>query len=61
MNKDFETHALGTAKEIRLSRDLAREIEKTTEQYGNVVPHNVMKAYQKLCEHYQVQIENGAP
>lgn len=54
---DFETHPRGTAKEITLSRDLAREIEQVTRQYGNVVPENVLNAYYKLKEHYALQIE----
>lgn len=58
---DTETHAVGTLTEIQLSRALAREIEQITQQYPGTVPHNVMQAYHKLCEHYQVQMEMGAP
>jgi len=53
---DFETHQVGTFKEIKLSRDLAREIDQVTRQYGNVIPENVMNAFYKLKEHYAVQI-----
>ena len=52
-----EIHPEGTATEIKLSRALAREIAQVTEQYGGVVPHNVMQAYHKLREHYNLQIQ----
>lgn len=51
-NKDY-------MEEIRLSRELAREIESVTNQYGEVVPHNVWLAYLKLKKHYEMQIEEG--
>jgi hypothetical protein len=55
---DFEVHDIGTARELKLSRDLAREIDQVTRQFGNVVPENVMNAYLKLKEHYALQIES---
>ena len=55
---DFEVHPIGTAREIRLSRDLARAIESNIEQYGNVVPHDVLQAYLKLKDYYAYQIES---
>ena len=55
--KDFEVHPRGTAEEIKLSRALAKEIEQITHQYGGVVPHNVMLAYNRLLAHYTKQIE----
>jgi hypothetical protein len=55
--KDFEVHPIGTAEEIRLSRALANEIEQITHQYGGVVPHNVILAYNKLLDHYTKQIQ----
>lgn len=55
---DFEVHDIGTARELKLSRDLAREIDQVTRQYGNVVPENVMNVYLKLKEHYALQIES---
>lgn len=59
MNSDqMELMFPGTSTEIRLSRALAREIEQVTNQYGNVVPNNVMQAYYKLCDHYKFQMEN---
>ena len=57
MMKDFEVHPRGTAEEIALSRALANQIEQITHQYGGVVPHNVMLAYNKLCDHYMKQIQ----
>ena len=56
--RDFEVHPIGTTREIKLSRDLAREIEQVTQQYGNVIPNNVMQAYLKLVEYYARQIES---
>ena len=56
---DFEVHEIGTARELKLSRDLSREIEETTRQYGNMIPQNVLNAYYKLREHYAKQIEAG--
>jgi hypothetical protein len=55
--KDFEVHPIGTAEEIRLSRALANEIEQITHQYGKVVPHNVILAYNNLVEHYTHQMQ----
>lgn len=58
---DFEVHAIGTTKEIQLSRALAREIARITEQFGSVIPESVMTAYDKLAQHYLWQIDQGAP
>ena len=58
MSKDFEVHPIGTANEIKLSRQLSSAIEQITHQYGGVVPHNVMLAYNKLYEHYVKQIQH---
>lgn len=54
---DFETHPRGTAKELELSRALANEIGAIIEQYGNVIPDNVLKAYNRLKELYNFQLE----
>lgn len=54
---DFEVHPRGTTDEITASRALAREIEQITEQYGKVIPGNVMKAYERLTEIYKNQLE----
>lgn len=56
---DFEVHEIGTAREIKLSRDLAREIEQSIRQYGNTIPENVLNSYLKLKEFYALQIESG--
>ena len=60
MSNDFEVHAIGTSTELRLSRDLSREIEQTLHQFGEVLPDNVRLAYNRLNEHYakQIQMEN---
>ena len=52
MINDFETHPRGTIEELRLSRELAAEIQQTVEQYGQVIPNNVMQAYNRLYGHY---------
>lgn len=59
VQNDFETHSIGTAKEIALSRELARAIAQLQDQYPGVVPRDVMKVYEKLNQHYQWQIEEG--
>lgn len=56
---DFETHPVGTAREINLSRALATQIEQVMQQYGpGILPHNVVNAYNKLYEYYIIQMEN---
>lgn len=57
--KDFEVHPIGTFGEIKLSRELAREIEQVTQQYGNVVPSSILNVYYKLREYYARQIESN--
>lgn len=56
---DFEVHQIGSFTEIKLSRALARAIEQNLIQYGNVVPQDVLNAYNELKKHYQWQIEEG--
>lgn len=56
---DFEVHPIGYAEEIRLSRELARTIGQCLEQWGQVIPDDVYKAYLKLNKHYQLQMERG--
>lgn len=53
----FETHPRGTAEEIRLSRELAREIEKINEQFRGAVPQPIWAKFKKLNKHYQLQME----
>jgi hypothetical protein len=57
MTHDFETHPVGTAEEIKLSRDLARAIEQIIAQYGLVVPNSVVTPYNSLLKHYKKQME----
>jgi len=57
MVNDFETHPVGTAEEIKLSRDLARAVEQIIAQYGLVVPNSVVASYNKLLKHYEKQME----
>ena len=58
MSKDFEVHPIGTANEIKLSRQLSSEIEQITQQYGDgIVPNSVFKAYKELIDYYAMQIE----
>jgi hypothetical protein len=57
--KDFEVHEIGHYEEIRLSRELANAIEQELQSYGQVIPHSVMQAYQRLKAHYAKQIEAG--
>ena len=54
---DFEVHAIGTAKELRLSRALAQSIAQIEQQYRGVVPDPVMRAYNELFKFYQEQLE----
>ena len=57
---DFETHPRGTFDEIRASRKLANAIELLTRTYGtNIVPIDVWKAYQELCNVYNRHMLNG--
>lgn len=56
---DFEVHEIGSFTEIKLSRALARAIEQNLNQFGNVMPQDVINAYYELRKHYQWQIEEG--
>jgi hypothetical protein len=55
---DFETHPRGTAEELRLLRALVGEIKQVMDQFGQVIPHNVVIAYNKLSGYYIKQIHN---
>lgn len=52
MTNDFETHPRGTIEELRLSRELASEIQQSLDQFGEVIPNNVRQAYNRLYGHY---------
>lgn len=58
MNNDFEVHPIGTATEIKLSRELANAISQELISFGQVVPQSVFQAYKNLCEHYKDTIES---
>ena len=54
---DFETHVRGTATEIRLSRELIKEMEMIMTQYGRgIFPESVLAAYDKLVAHHSLQL-----
>ena len=55
MGKDFETHPIGTIKEIRLSRSLAMAIE--SELQVSHFSEKILNAYKELKSHYDWQIE----
>lgn len=56
---DFETHPIGTSKEIKLSRQLVNEITEVIQSFeAGIFPVNVLKAYDELLSHYEWQMEN---
>lgn len=56
---DFEVHDIGTATELRLSRQLVNEIKQVGEQYGfGLFPSNVLNTYKELIAFYSTQQEN---
>lgn len=54
---DFETHPIGTAREIAASRTLAHSIKEMIDQYGMVIPTSVHQAYLVLEAEYKKQLE----
>jgi hypothetical protein len=53
---DFEVHERGTARELRLSRELTDEIRQVIESYGEgIIPLNVLQAYKRLLGEYMHQ------
>ena len=48
---DFETHARGTASELKILRELAREIGQEHKQF-NTVSFSIMRVYNTLIAHY---------
>jgi len=55
MTNDFEVHNIGTFQELKLSRALARAIDKNIDS----IPDEVLQAYFELRSLYQRQIEEG--
>lgn len=56
---DFETHARGTAEEIRLSRKLFTVITQLQEQWGdNILPVEIRRAHAELENCYMKQLES---
>ena len=54
---DFEVHERGTATEIRLSRELIKEMEEIMRSYGRgIFPANVLTVYDKLVAHHSLQL-----
>ena len=58
--KDFEVAEIGTLKEVQLARALGRVIHEEL-QRGNRLPDEVVRAYNELYRHWQIQIEQGHP
>lgn len=49
---DFETHPIGTQKEIELSRELTKAITQLISQFGEgIIPHQISVPYNKLRDH----------
>jgi len=49
---DFESHPIGTQKEIELSRELYKAITQLIGQYGEgIVPSEVLLPYHVLKDH----------
>ena len=56
--KDFETHDIGTAEEIRLSRSLTVAMTQMIDQYGEgIIPIALLRPYKELKQHYDRSIE----
>jgi hypothetical protein len=64
---DFETHPIGTANEIKLSRELANAIAKQIEKEDNLhsswdatkLPNEIREIYYRLYNQYQIDIQSG--
>lgn len=55
---DFETHPIGTAEEIKLSRHLYNTIDQLIEQWGHgILQPEIFRAHTALTECYMKQIE----
>ena len=49
---DFEVLPIGTIREIRLSRELAHEIEKEIIKNPDSIPLDIIQAYKRLYGEY---------
>lgn len=55
---DFETHQIGTAEEIRLSRRLSTVISELQTTWGHrIIPNEILRAQEDLVECYMKQME----
>ena len=59
--RDREDFYFSQLNEVRLSRNLARAIDNNLARINsyNVMPKEVLDAYNELKAHYQWQVENG--
>lgn len=56
--KDFEVHDIGTAKELRLSRELSESIHQLIVQFGEgIIPNPVLIRYKELIACHKEQLE----
>ena len=63
--KDFEIHPIGTANEIKLSRDLANTIATQIDKEDNPhsswdatkLPNEIREVYYRLYNQYQIDIQ----
>ena len=59
MSYRLESHPIGTARELLLSRNLARAIEQLMIQYGpNIIPFSIREPYFVLKSEYDKQLQN---
>ena len=55
---DFETHPIGTAEEIRLSRKLSAAISELQVSWGDrIIPVEITRAQEALVECYMRQLK----
>jgi spore coat polysaccharide biosynthesis protein SpsF (cytidylyltransferase family) len=64
---DFEVHPIGTANEIKLSRELANAIANQIDKEDNPhsswdatkLPNDIREIYYRLYNQYQIDIQSG--
>jgi hypothetical protein len=50
---DFESHPVGTQKEVELSRELFKAITQLISQYGDgIIPRQISLPYHTLKDHF---------